>query len=216
MNISMNLPRVYPIIDSGLLARRGLSMFAVSEALVSAGARMLQLRCKEHFSRDIFGEAEKIRDLCRAESALLIVNDRADMALLLDAGLHLGQEDLPPSQARRIMGPRRTIGFSTHNEAQLAAADLESADYLAIGPIFATTNKTNPDPVVGTAELSRLRESTRKPLVAIGGITRANAQQVWRAGADSVAVIGDMYPEECTAASIKHRFEEWAQAAANE
>lgn len=131
------------------------------------------------------------------------MNDRADVAKLLDAALHLGQDDLPPSAARRIVGERGAIGFSTHNEAQLRAGDREPVDYLAIGPIFGTSSKENPDPVVGLDELRRLRAFTEKPLVAIGGITRANALSVFEAGADSVAVIGDLYPDPRTQA------EEW-------
>jgi thiamine-phosphate pyrophosphorylase len=212
----MNLPRVYPIIDGELLARRGLSIVAAAEALLQAGARIIQLRWKEHFTREVFSEAEKVAGLCRSATAQFLVNDRADIAVLLDAGLHLGQDDLPPPQARRIVGPGRPIGFSTHNEDQFLAGDREPVDYLAIGPIFTTSNKADPDPVVGTAGLAGLRAATRKPVVAIGGITRANARQVWSAGADSVAVIGDMYPDNCTATSVKERFEEWIRVAANE
>jgi thiamine-phosphate pyrophosphorylase len=212
----MNLPRVYPILDGALLARRGLPISAAAEALLDAGARLIQLRWKEHFNRDVFAEAEKVASLSRSASAQLIMNDRADMALLLDVGLHLGQEDLPPGHARQIMSASRTIGFSTHNEAQFINGDREPVDYLAIGPIFATSSKLNPDPIVGTAELARLRPLTSKSVVAIGGITRANAREAWHAGADSVAVIGDLYPEDCTMTSIKERFKEWARIASDE
>ena len=121
------------------------------------------------------------------------MNDRADLCLASGFdGLHLGQEDLLPESARRILGPDRWLGVSTHNPEQLADADKTSADYLAIGPIFATSSKANPDPVVGLEGLRRTRELTRKPLVAIGGITRANARSVIDAGADAVAVISDL------------------------
>ena len=121
------------------------------------------------------------------------MNDRADLCLAAGFdGLHLGQDDLLPKSARRILGPDRWLGVSTHNPEQLAEADKASADYLAIGPIFATTSKANPDPVVGLEGLRRARELTRKPLVAIGGITRANARSVIDAGADAVAVISDL------------------------
>ncbi len=209
----MNLPRVYPIIDAALLARRGLSTIAAAEAFLTAGARIIQLRCKEHFNRDVFAQAETIAGLCQSASALLIVNDRADMALLLDAGVHIGQQDLPPRHARRIVGSERPVGLSTHNEDQFLAGDLEPVDYLALGPIFGTSNKIDPDPAIGAGELARLRLQTNKPVVAIGGITRENARQVWRAGADSVAVIGDMYPDNCTATSLRERFEEWTKIA---
>ena len=127
-----------------------------------------------------------------AAGALFIVNDRADIAKLLDAGLHLGQDDLTPKDARRILSGENIIGFSTHNEQQLRAGDLEPVDYLAIGPIFATTSKQNPDPVVGLDRLRALRTLTKKPLVAIGGITLESAPQVFEAGADSVAIISGL------------------------
>jgi thiamine-phosphate pyrophosphorylase len=122
------------------------------------------------------------------------VNDRADIAKLLDAGLHLGQDDLAPVDARRVLPASSIVGFSTHNEQQLRAGDTEPVDYLAIGPIFATRSKQNPDPVVGLGRLRTLRSLTRKPLVAIGGITRELAPKVFEAGADSVAIIGDLFP----------------------
>jgi thiamine-phosphate pyrophosphorylase len=212
----MKLPRVYPIVDGGLLDRRGTALVDAAEGLIEGGAKLIQLRWKGHFSRSVFGEASTIAKLCRSAGAGMIVNDRADLALLLDAGVHLGQEDLPPRHTRQIVGPERVIGFSTHNETQFVDGDREPVDYLAIGPIFGTSSKLNPDLVVGTEELARLRTLTNKPVVAIGGITRANARQVWRAGADSVAVIGDMYPEECSRASIRQRFEEWATIAIHE
>ena len=115
---------------------------------------------------------------------------------LFAAALHLGQDDLLPSVARRVVGPDAIVGFSTHNEAQLRAASVEPVDYLALGPIFGTVTKENPDPTVGVDELRRLRPLSNRPLVAIGGITRANARQVLEAGADSVAVIGDLFPED--------------------
>jgi thiamine-phosphate pyrophosphorylase len=123
----------------------------------------------------------------------LIMNDRADLCLAAGFdGLHIGQDDLSPESARRIIGPDRWLGVSTHNPEQLSEADKTSADYLAIGPIFATSSKANPDPVVGLDGVRQARELTRKPLVAIGGITRANARSVIDAGADSVAVISDL------------------------
>jgi len=121
------------------------------------------------------------------------MNDRADMCLAADfAGVHVGQQDLSPESVRAIIGPDRWLGVSTHDPEQLREADLTSADYLAIGPIFATSSKDNPDPVVGLEGLRQARQLTRKPLVAIGGITRTNAASVLEAGADSVAVISDL------------------------
>jgi thiamine-phosphate pyrophosphorylase len=129
--------------------------------------------------------------------------------MLLDAGEHLGQDDLPPQDARRLIGPGRLLGFSTHNEAQLRAAASEPVDYAAIGPIFGTTSKEKPDPVVGIEELSRLRTIAARPLVAIGGITRENVMSVLDAGADSVAVIGDLLPAGCNFESMRERMEQW-------
>jgi thiamine-phosphate pyrophosphorylase len=126
----------------------------------------------------------------------LIMNDRTDLCLAADFdGVHVGQEDLSPESVRKIIGPGRWLGVSTHNPDQLREADLTSADYLAIGPVFSTSSKDKPDPVVGLEGVRRARALTRKPLVAIGGITRANAASVIEAGADSVAVISDLLRE---------------------
>jgi thiamine-phosphate pyrophosphorylase len=205
----MILPRFYPILDTGLCARRGLNIVTGAEAILAGGAKILQLRHKTHFSRDVFSQAQHIQSLCAAAGALFVINDRADMALLLDSDLHVGQDDLPPAAARRLIGPERLLGFSTHNEAQLCAALEEPVDYVALGPIFGTVSKLNPDPLVGLNELQRLRALTVKPLVAIGGITRSNASQTIEAGADSVAVIADLIPDECTPESLRARVEEW-------
>ncbi|MBI5281185.1 MAG: thiamine phosphate synthase [Candidatus Solibacter usitatus] len=208
------LPRVYPIVDTAALLERGRDPLFFAEALLEGGAQILQLRHKGHFSRQLFETARQLAVLAIRAGAALIVNDRADIAALLDAGLHLGQLDLPPTLARRVLGGTRILGFSTHNAAQLEQANSEPADYLAIGPIFATGSKFNPDPVVGLEALPALARLTSKPLVAIGGITRDTAQAVLRAGASSVAVIGDLMPEEMTRATIRRRMEEWIQAAA--
>jgi thiamine-phosphate pyrophosphorylase len=136
-----------------------------------------------------------------------IINDRADIALMLGAdGVHLGQDDLPPAAVRRIAGDKLIIGFSTHNEEQLRAGDRQPVDYLAIGPIFGTASKENPDAVVGVEELRRLRAVTTKPLVAIGGITRARVTGVLEAGADSLAVLSDLVGEDLGA-----RAREWVR-----
>jgi thiamine-phosphate pyrophosphorylase len=185
----MTIPRFYPVLDADRI-----SAIPAAEALLAAGARILQFRHKSFFSQKAFEEASRIAELCRSAGALFIVNDRADIAKLLDAGLHLGQDDLAPQDARRILPVPNVIGFSTHNEQQLRAGDAEPVDYLAIGPIFATRSKQNPDPVVGLERLRTLRSLTRKPLVAIGGITRELAPKVFEAGADSVAIIGDLFP----------------------
>jgi thiamine-phosphate pyrophosphorylase len=209
------IPAFYPVLDTSLLASRGLAFADAAQAILDAGARILQFRHKEFFSRRIFEEAQRIASLCREAGALFVMNDRADIAMLLEAALHLGQDDLPPSDARRIMPSGRIIGFSTHNADQLRAGDLEPVDYLAIGPIFITGSKQNPDPVVGLDRLPELRALTRKPLVAIGGITRQTALPVFQAGADSVAIIGDLYPEKLTKTSLRARAEEWLSICAS-
>ncbi|HEX4593614.1 MAG TPA: thiamine phosphate synthase, partial [Bryobacteraceae bacterium] len=180
-----------------------------AEAILEADAQILQFRHKSFFSRQVFEDAERVAKLCRDAGALFVINDRADVAMLLDAALHLGQDDLPPADARRLMPPNRVIGFSTHNAGQLRAGDHEPVDYLAIGPIFGTSSKLNPDPVIGIERLRALRLLTRKPLVAIGGITRQTAPQVFEAGADAVAIIGDLYPQPLTKASLRARAAEW-------
>jgi thiamine-phosphate pyrophosphorylase len=205
----MTLPPLYPILDTQLLERCGCPLEAAAEAMLWGGARILQLRHKEHFSRRVFEQAERIAGLCARYQALFVIDDRADIARLLGAGLHLGQEDLPPRLARRVVGPEAIIGFSTHNEEQLRAAAGEPVDYLALGPIFETSSKERPDPVVGLERLRAWRGLTERPLVAIGGITRANAAAVLAAGADSVAVIRDLVPDPCNPESLRRRMEEW-------
>lgn len=191
----MPIPRFYPILDTETAARHGIRALDAATQILEGGAKILQFRHKGIFSSQIFADLERIAALCRSHDAQLIVNDRADLARLLGAGLHLGQQDLTPSQARAVTGPEAFIGYSTHNGDQLKAAAAEPADYLALGPIFSTSTKTNPDPVVGLEGLRRLRALTTRPLVAIGGITCSNARSVIDAGADSVAVIADLYPD---------------------
>ena len=167
-------------------------MFTAAEEFVAAGVSLLQYRNKSGSARQMLEQAQELNQRI-GDRAKLIMNDRADLCLAADFdGLHLGQNDLSPAAARRIIGVERRLGVSTHNPEQLAEADKTSADYLAIGPVFATTSKANPDPVVGLEGVRRARELTRKPLVAIGGITRANARSVIEAGADAVAVISDL------------------------
>ncbi len=201
------LPAFYPILDVETARRCAFEPVQAAEEILDAGAEILQFRYKGFFGRETMADLEKIVDLCRQAGALLVVNDRADLAALTGAALHLGQGDLPPTDARRITGTGRKIGYSTHNEQQLRAAASEPVDYLALGPIFGTSTKENPDPVVGVDELRRLRALTDRPLAAIGGITRANARSVIQAGADSVAVIGDLFPSDRS--SLRARVKEW-------
>ena len=201
------LPKFYPILDPEIAARRGIDPVIAAEQILEGGATILQFRHKGFFSREVFAQLERVAQLCRNAGALFVVNDRADLAALTGAALHLGQDDLTPSTARKVVGSETLIGFSTHNEAQLCAAVAEPADYLALGPIFGTASKQNPDPIVGLDELRRLRPLTDRPLVAIGGITRANAHAVLKAGADSVAIIGDLFPAD---GNLRARAQEWA------
>jgi thiamine-phosphate pyrophosphorylase len=205
----IRLPILYPILDTALLEARGCPLETAAGAMLEAGAGILQIRHKGHWSRDRYERSERVARLCRQVSVPLIIDDCADIALLLDAGLHVGQDDLPPEDARRLIGPEAVLGYSTHNSEQLAAAAQEPVSYLAIGPVFATRSKLNPDPVVGILRLRQWRALTDKPLVAIGGITRENAPSVLDAGADSLAVIGDLLPPDCTAHAIRERFEQW-------
>jgi thiamine-phosphate pyrophosphorylase len=208
----MGLPLLYPILDSLTLTRRGVDPVTTAEVMIEGGARILQFRHKENYSREAFRAATRMAELCRAANIPLIIDDRADVALLLDAGVHIGQDDLPPQDARRILGAQRMIGFSTHTGDQFDAALAEPVDYLAFGPIFPTQSKANPDDVVGLERLRNIAaRRAGRPLVAIGGITRANALEVLAAGADSVAVIHDMLPDICTRQALRARMEEWQQ-----
>jgi thiamine-phosphate pyrophosphorylase len=201
------IPAIYPILDTS----RGIDPLLVASAWLEGGARIIQFRHKTFWSRDIYQQARGVAGLCRDAGASFIVNDRADMAALLEAGLHVGQDDLAPSDARKLIGAAAILGLSTHNQQQLSAAASEPITYVAIGPIFATGSKANPDPVIGVEGLrAHLAGRGLTPrLVAIGGITRQNAAAVWAGGADSVAVIGDMYPENTTKAALRARMEEW-------
>jgi thiamine-phosphate pyrophosphorylase len=205
----MTLPRVYPILDTAALDRAGIGIVEAAEAFLEGGAEILQFRHKAFWSREIFAEAEKVAGLCRQANALFIVNDRADYAALLGAGLHLGQEDLAPTEARRVVSPGTPIGFSTHNPDQMRAAESEPVDYVAFGPIFQTASKEQPDPTVGIETLRTVRALTRSPLVAIGGITRDNAALCWKAGADAVAIIADLLPLSCTKQTLRDRMSQW-------
>jgi thiamine-phosphate diphosphorylase len=198
------IPRLYAIIDPAQSG--GRSSLEVAPALLDAGVRLIQLRDKLASSRELYGSAQGVAGSIRSAGGIFIVNDRADVALAVDAdGLHVGQEDLPVESARALLGPAKLIGYSTHVLEQVREADQSSADYVAFGPIFPTASKENPDAVVGLAGLARARKATRKPLVAIGGITLENARAVLEAGADSVAVISALV----SAADIRKRAEEF-------
>jgi thiamine-phosphate pyrophosphorylase len=211
----IELPRLYPILDAAFLADTQ-TLLTTAIALASAGVTLIQYRNKSGNARVMLEQARELRRLFpktesqnshfsqkqgemghpSSNSVRLIMNDRADLSLAADFdGVHVGQDDLSPESVRKIIGSHLWLGVSTHNPEQLSEADLTSADYLAIGPVFATSSKEKPDPVVGLEGVRRARALTRKPLVAIGGITRANAASVIEAGADSLAVISDLLRE---------------------
>jgi thiamine-phosphate pyrophosphorylase len=187
----------------------GFHPIHTAAAVLEGGARILQFRHKGFWSREVFAQAEEIAALCRDAAADFILNDRADYAGLLHCGLHLGQQDLLPSDARSVIGAAPTIGYSTHNPDQMRAAASEPVDYVAFGPVFGTDSKDRPDPTVGVDGLRTVRALTTKPLVAIGGIALENASICWNAGADSVAVIAGILPNPCTKESIRDRVAEW-------
>jgi len=190
----MLLPRLYAILDAGCFPD-SVALFDFADELVLVGVTLLQYRNKSGNARVMLDQARELRRRIGAE-AKLIMNDRADLCLVAEFdGVHVGQDDLTPESVRAVIGPGRWLGVSTHNPEQLREADRTSADYLAIGPVFSTSSKERPDPVVGLEGVRRARQLTRKPLVAIGGITRANAASVIEAGADSVAVISDLLRE---------------------
>lgn len=183
-------PRLYAIIDPTLLT---MQETALAEALAGSGVELIQYRNKTASSRQLFEVSLQLSNFLRPLGVRFIVNDRPDIALLAGAGgVHVGQEDLGVKEARAICGSDRWVGVSTHTLEQVAAADKTSANYVAFGPIFPTTTKRNPDIVVGTALLRQARKLTAKPLVAIGGITLERAAEVYRAGADSLAVVRDL------------------------
>lgn len=164
----------------------------LAEALFAGGARLVQVRNKKAGARDFLSQVERILSFAPSDGRV-IVNDRVDVALLAGAaGVHLGQTDLPAAAARQILGPDRIIGFSTHNLEQAVEADSLPVDYIAVGPVFATSTKDNPDPVVGVEKLAMICRAVKKPVVAIGGITLDNAKAALGAGAASVAVIRDL------------------------
>jgi thiamine-phosphate pyrophosphorylase len=222
----MRIPRLYAIADGGALKTRGLELRRYAEALAAAGVTLVQYRDKDAGPQTVLRNAALIAEAFAGSGATLILNDRADLAVLAGwDGVHVGQGDLSPEDARKVLaasenprlrgetwgtridprlrsetwGTRSAgdaggmVGVSTHTEAQVIAAEAGVADYVAIGPVFATGTKLDASPVVGLEGVRRARALTRKPLVAIGGITRENARSVIDAGADSVAVIGGLF-----------------------
>jgi thiamine-phosphate pyrophosphorylase len=194
MSKTLHLPKLYAIVDVTCFApqlRTTNSIVEFARDLAEGGVTLLQYRNKEGDTRQMLQHAREIRRVLEGK-VQLIMNDRADICVAMGYdGVHLGQEDLPAEGARLVVG-ERIVGVSTHNTAQVKEADATSVDYIAIGPVFPTTGKKNPDALVGLEGVRKARAATNKPLVAIGGITRHNAKAVIEAGADSVAVISDL------------------------
>ena len=189
------LPTAYPIIDAGFLRKSGLEPMAMARLVAGSGIRIAQYRQKGDFDRAAFEEARGIVAELRRAGVCCIVNDRADIAMVTGAdGVHVGQEDIPPAEVRRLVGPDMLLGYSTHSPGQAADEQCGWADYVAIGPVFSTSSKQDPDPVVGLDGVAAARRATSKPLVAIGGIKLGNCRDVLEAGADSVAAISAVTP----------------------
>ncbi len=184
----MQLPRVYALTDIRL---SGLSHAEQVELLSLGGASLIQLREKQMPALEFYEEAKAAVAVAERRGVQLIINDRVDVALAVGAhGVHLGQDDLPPDAARKLLVADALVGYSTHTVDQALEAVKLPIDYLAIGPIFPTTSKTDTSPVLGLEGLRAVRRAIGEfPLVAIGGITHANARAAIEAGADSVAVI---------------------------
>jgi len=164
-----------------------------AERLVDAGVRLLQYRSKQASARELFERSKRLSSMLNPQGVTFVVNDRADVAAAAEAsGVHVGQEDLRAEAARTVIGAGKLLGVSTHNLKQFKDAASTSANYIAVGPVFSTSTKTNPDPVVGIELIRRVRLLTDKAIVAIGGITLERAAEVIQAGADSVAVISDI------------------------
>lgn len=201
-----SISRLYPILVPTRIGKGGLrEIVEFAKEITAGGATLIQLREKHASSREILRIARELRRVL-PENIRLIVNDRADLCVASGAnGVHVGQDDLPPEAARKIIGSQGIVGVSTHNPEQVKAGDESSADYVAIGPVFNTTSKDNPDPVIGLEGVKRARSLTQRPLVAIGGITLENCRSVIEAGADSVAVISDLLsdPRKRTAAFLQ-------------
>ena len=213
--MALRFPRLYVIVDAGLMREPTTE---IARKLLGAGVKMLQYRAKNVPAKEMLASARELAGVARSAGARFFVNDRPDVAYLSKAhGVHVGQDDLDVEEARAVVGPEAWVGLSTHNIEQFEKAARSSADYIAIGPIFETTSKVNPDPVVGLELVRRVRRLTERPVVAIGGITLERAAEVIDAGADSVAVISDILGAEDPAerASQYLRRLEAAKPAAN-
>jgi thiamine-phosphate pyrophosphorylase len=208
VQLVIQLPPLYPVIDFSVFGTTDdpiTALIRFAQELIKAGATVVQYRDKISSPQEVLSAARELGRVTR-NRAKLIINDYPDLCLAAEAdGVHLGQDDLSPAAARRIFAAARKdqlwIGSSTHNLEQARVVDTMPIDYLAVGPVFTTSSKVNPDPVIGLDGVKQARLTTKKPLVAIGGITRANCVQVREAGADSVAVISDLL--ECPAKAVE-------------
>ena len=193
---------LYTIADT--LGRSELSFVAIAEKLCAGGAKILQLRAKDVPSRDFLVIAQEVRKICRCSGCLFIVNDRADIALAVDAdGVHVGQEDLPLTAARKVLGPNKIIGVSTHDLQQAQTAERDGADYIGFGPMYGTTTKATGYTARGLDQLRAIRAVVRLPIVAIGGITTERTPATLNAGADAVAMISDLVLAKDIAAKLR-------------
>ncbi|WP_051979737.1 thiamine phosphate synthase [Edaphobacter aggregans] len=194
---ALRLPRLYPIVDAEMLASRGLALSWFVEKLRDAGVTLLQYRDKRGTDEESLRNAKIIDEVFRGHSPMLVMNDSPVLAMLSGWNkVHVGQGDAAIAEARAVLQPGGIVGCSTHTDEQVQSADAAGADYIAIGPVFATSTKADAEPVVGLQGVKRARELTTRPLVAIGGILPENAGSVIRAGADSVAVIGALLNRE--------------------
>jgi thiamine-phosphate pyrophosphorylase len=201
------LPRLYPIVDDGLLRLHHVGVARFAEDLKTAGITLLQYRNKVGAPQAILRDSAVIWEVFAESGCTLILNDRADLVKLAGFdGVHVGQGDLSPEDARKVVGAGRWVGISTHNDEQIRIASQTSADYIAVGPVFTTGTKLNAEPVIGLDGVRRARALTTKPIVAIGGIARANALSVIEAGADSVAVISALFVEGETVEKVARDF----------
>jgi thiamine-phosphate pyrophosphorylase len=193
--MNLILPKLYAIVDARCFSAAESptsALAAHARELVRGGVRLLQYRNKGGATRQALADARELRRVLGSD-VQLVFNDRADLCLAAKFdGVHVGQDDLSPADVRAIIGDGLLLGFSTHNPEQVRLADAMPVDYIAVGPVFATASKENPDPVIGLEGVRLARTLTTKPLVAIGGITRKNCRSVIDAGADSVAVISDL------------------------
>ena len=193
--MSLALPKLYAIADRETLDRRGLRLSSFAGEMARAGVRLLQLRDKVSAPQEVLRGAAAIAGEFEGTDARLVMNDRADLAVLAGwSAVHVGHLDMPPAAVRRVFGQAHSlVGVSTHNDEQVRVAEASCADYVAVGPVFTTSTKSDAEPVIGLEGVRRARALTRKPIVAIGGITRENVRSVVDAGADSVAVVGGFF-----------------------